>query len=156
MLQIKVDKPKYRCIIICRIQYVEHDGVIHMPIEDEYRKIYGATILYCTTPAKANEYATKLAENHQGNVVKNERFSEFIEHLKRNYNIDGSINEWSFVNVLEMGFGMHHGKMPKYIQKEILDLFNEGIFNLLFCTSTIVEGVNTNAKNMVVLNHSKL
>lgn len=155
MLQIKVDKPKYRCIIICRIQYVEHDGVIHMPIEDEYRKIYGATILYCTTPAKANEYATKLAENHQGNVVKNERFSEFIEHLKRNYNIDGSINEWSFVNVLEMGFGMHHGKMPKYIQKEILDLFNEGIFNLLFCTSTIVEGVNTNAKNMVVLNHSK-
>ena len=92
MLQIKVDKPKYRCIIICRIQYVEHDGVIHMPIEDEYRKIYGATILYCTTPAKANEYATKLAENHHGNVVKNERFSEFIEHLKRNYNIDGSMN----------------------------------------------------------------
>ena len=40
MFQIKVDKPKYRCIIICRIQYVEHDGVIHMPIEDEYRKIY--------------------------------------------------------------------------------------------------------------------
>lgn len=79
----------------------------------------------------------------------------FIEHLKRNYNIDDSINEWSFVNVLEKGFGMHHGKMPKYIQKEVLDLFNDGVFNLLFCTSTIVEGVNTNAKNMVVLNHKK-
>ena len=147
------------------LPYIEKPGIvkIHSKINDRIcdvvnyieQKGYGATILYCTTPAKANEYATKLAENHQGNVVKNERFSEFIEHLKRNYNIDGSINEWSFVNVLEMGFGMHHGKMPKYIQKEILDLFNEGIFNLLFCTSTIVEGVNTNAKNMVVLNHSK-
>lgn len=147
------------------LPYIEKPGIvkIHSKVNDRIcdvvnyieQKGYGATILYCTTPAKANEYATKLAENHQGNVVKNERFSEFIEHLKRNYNIDGSINEWSFVNVLEMGFGMHHGKMPKYIQKEILDLFNEGIFNLLFCTSTIVEGVNTNAKNMVVLNHSK-
>lgn len=147
------------------LPYIEKPGIvkIHSKVNDRIcdvvnyieQKGYGATILYCTTPAKANEYDTKLAENHQGNVVKNERFSEFIEHLKRNYNIDGSINEWSFVNVLEMGFGMHHGKMPKYIQKEILDLFNEGIFNLLFCTSTIVEGVNTNAKNMVVLNHSK-
>lgn len=147
------------------LPYIEKPGIvkIHSKVNDRIcdvvnyieQKGYGATILYCTTPAKANEYATKLAENHQGNVVKNERFSEFIEHLKRNYNIDGSINEWSFVNVLEMGFGMHHRKMPKYIQKEILDLFNEGIFNLLFCTSTIVEGVNTNAKNMVVLNHSK-
>lgn len=147
------------------LPYIEKPGIvkIHSKVNDRIcdvvnyieQKGYGATILYCTTPAKANEYATKLAENHQGNVVKNERFSEFIEHLKRNYNIDGSINKWSFVNVLEMGFGMHHGKMPKYIQKEILDLFNEGIFNLLFCTSTIVEGVNTNAKNMVVLNHSK-
>ena len=147
------------------LPYIEKPGIvkIHSKVNDRIcdvvnyieQKGYGATILYCTTPAKANEYATKLAENHQGNVVKNERFSEFIEHLKRNYNIDGSINEWSFVNVLEMGFGMHHGKMPKYIQKEILDLFNEGIFNLLFCTSTIVEGVNTNAKNMVGLNHSK-
>ena len=147
------------------LPYLEKPGIvkIHSKVNDRIcdvvnyieQKGYGATILYCTTPAKANEYATKLAKNHQVNVVKNERFSEFIEHLKRNYNIDGSINEWSFVNVLEMGFGMHYGKMPKYIQKEILDLFNEGIFNLLFCTSTIVEGVNTNAKNMVVLNHSK-
>lgn len=116
---------------------------------------YGATMLYCTTPSKANEYATKLAQRHHERVIKNNRFLVFIEHLKRNYNIDDSVKEWSFVNVLEMGFGMHHGKMPKYIQKEVLDLFNDGIFNLLFCTSTIVEGVNTNAKNMVVLNHKK-
>lgn len=116
---------------------------------------YGATMLYCTTPSKANEYATKLAQRHQESGITNKRFSVFVDHLKRNYNIDDSVKEWSFVNVLEKGFGLHHGKMPKYIQKEVLDLFNDGIFSLLFCTSTIVEGVNTNAKNMVVLNHKK-
>lgn len=138
-------------------------GSMHSKVNDricdvvEYieKRGYGATMLYCTTPSKANEYATKLAEKHQGNVEKSKKFSMFIQHLKNNYNINGSVNEWSFVNVLELGFGMHHGKMPKYIQKEVLDLFNDGIFNLLFCTSTIVEGVNTNAKNMVVLNHKK-
>lgn len=119
------------------------------------KKGYGSTMLYCTTPSKANEYASKLAEKYHGNVEKNKRFSIFVQHLKGNYNINGSVNEWSFVNVLELGFGMHHGKMPKYIQKEVLDLFNDNVFSLLFCTSTIVEGVNTNAKNMVVLNHKK-
>lgn len=79
---------------------------------------YGATMLYCTTPSKANEYAAKLAQNHKEKIISNERFFMFIEHLKRNYNIDGSVNEWSFVNVLEKGFGMHHGKMPKYIRDE--------------------------------------
>ena len=118
-------------------------------------KGYGATMLYCTTPGKANQYATKLAKNHQGKVIQDKQFRVFLEHLRRNYNIDGSIDEWSFVSVLEKGFGMHHGKMPKYIQKEILDLFNRKVFELLFCTSTIVEGVNTNAKNMVILNHTK-
>lgn len=119
------------------------------------KKGYGSTMLYCTTPSRANAYATKLAQRHQEKVATNKRFSMFIEHLKRNYNIENSVKEWSFVNVLEKGFGMHHGKMPKYIQKEVLDLFNDGIFSLLFCTSTIVEGVNTNAKNMVVLNSKK-
>lgn len=116
---------------------------------------YGATMLYCTTPSKANGYATKLAANHQGKITNDEDFNLFIDHLKQSYNIDNSIKEWSFINVLEKGFGMHHGKMPKYIQKEVLSLFNKGVFDLLFCTSTIVEGVNTNAKNMVILNHKK-
>lgn len=49
---------------------------------------YGATMLYCTTPSKANENATKLAQRHQERVITNNRFLVFIEHLKRNYNID--------------------------------------------------------------------
>ena len=57
--------------------------------------------------------------------------------------------------MLRKGFGMHHGKLPKYIQQEILDQFDKGAFDILFCTSTIVEGVNTDAQNMIILNSSK-
>ena len=119
---------------------------------------YGQTLLYCTTPAKAIEYSKKLS-NAVGdtNVYDTypEEFKTFIEHIRAEYDVDHSVDEWSLIQVLKNGFGMHHGKLPKYIQREILEQFNRGIFNTLFCTSTIVEGVNTDAKNMVILNQSK-
>ena len=118
---------------------------------------YGKTLLYCTTPGKAIEYASKLAEAHMDNepVRYSADFEEFIEHIRHEYNIDGSVDEWSLIKVLRKGFGMHHGKLPKYIQQEILDQFDKGAFDILFCTSTIVEGVNTDAQNMIILNSSK-
>lgn len=119
---------------------------------------YGKTLLYCTTPAKAIEYSNKLAEK-VGTTGAFETYSEdfkkFLVHIQKEYDVDNSVNEWSLIKVLRNGFGMHHGKLPKYIQQEILEQFNRGTFNVLFCTSTIVEGVNTDAQNMIILNSSK-
>lgn len=116
---------------------------------------YGKTIFYCTTPTKANQYANNLSKTWTGPEVKNQNFNNFLEHIKKTYDIEDSIKEWSLVNVLDKGFAIHHGKLPKYIQTEILDQFNNGPFDMLFCTSTIIEGVNTKAKNMVILNKTK-
>ena len=116
---------------------------------------YGKTMLYCTTPTKANEYAGKLAKANAGKTINDKRFDSFLDHIKRTYDINGSVKEWSLISILEKGFAVHHGKLPKYIQTEILEQFNHGEFDVLFCTSTIVEGVNTKAKNMVILNSSK-
>lgn len=120
-------------------------------------KKYGKTLLYCTSPSKAVEYAVKLANKEVENVMKSypDNFKTFIEHIKHEYDIEHSAEEWSLIQVLKKGFGIHHGKLPKYIQQEILDQFNNGTFDILFCTSTIVEGVNTDAQNMVILNASK-
>ena len=119
---------------------------------------YGQTLLYCTTPAKAIDYSNKLSmavgDTHAYDNYPDE-FKIFIEHICKEYDVDHSVEEWSLIQVLKNGFGMHHGKLPKYIQREILDQFNKRTFDTLFCTSTIVEGVNTDAKNMVILNSSK-
>ncbi len=121
-------------------------------------KAYGKTLLYCTTPAKAIEYSNKLSDNI-GNTnffeTYPEDFKVFISHIQKEYDIENSVDDWSLIKVLKNGFGMHHGKLPKYIQQEILDQFNKGTFDILFCTSTIVEGVNTDAQNMIILNASK-
>ncbi|MFZ2729982.1 MAG: helicase-related protein, partial [Blautia wexlerae] len=88
-----------------------------------------------------------------------QQYNNFIEHLKKKYNV--KINEkqdssmyWSLIGALENGIGIHHGKFPKYIQNEVLRLFNNKVISYLFCTSTIIEGVNTSAKNVVIINNS--
>ena len=119
---------------------------------------YGKTLLYCTTPAKAIEYSNKLSDGVGETPLFEgypEDFKLFISHIQKEYDIDHSVDEWSLIRVLKNGFGMHHGKLPKYIQQEILEQFNKGTFGILFCTSTIVEGVNTDAQNMIILNTSK-
>ena len=121
-------------------------------------KEYGQTLLYCTTPAKAIEYSRILSQavgDTHAYEDYPDGFKTFIEHIRKEYDVDHSVDEWSLIQVLKNGFGMHHGKLPKYIQREILEQFNNGTFNTLFCTSTIVEGVNTDAKNMIILNPSK-
>ena len=135
------------------------DSHVDQKIEDVVNYIsnkqYGQTLLYCTTPKKAIEYSSKLANSINNTNDYSPEFNDFINHIKHEYDIDNSSEEWSLIKVLNKGFGMHHGKLPKYIQQEILEQFNNGVFPILFCTSTIVEGVNTDAKNMVILNASK-
>ena len=107
-------------------------------------------IIYCATPAYTESYAKKLIESQLFTSHDYSVYSDFIEHLK------GKINpNWILIKALHSGIGIHHGAVPKYIQKHIIKLFNQRLINILVCTTTITEGVNTNAKNIVVLHAKK-
>lgn len=121
------------------------------------QKDLGQAIFYCSTPSNSMKYTKEIIDGFHENNAKIPY--EFIEHLKRKYNVkirgnDNSTKYWGLIHALEHGVGIHHGKFPKYIQNEVLRLFNNGDFNYLFCTSTIIEGVNTNAKNVIIVNNS--
>lgn len=84
------------------------------------------------------------------------QLEKFILHLEKNFDLkDQENNTWVLINALKNKIGIHHGRIPKYIQKEIVTLFNQGSLNILISTTTITEGVNTSAKNLVVLSHLK-
>lgn len=120
----------------------------------------GQAIFYCSTPGNSMGYVKKVVDSLPPNLDDLNINQEFIDHLKQKYGIslsnvtNNTAEHWSLVRALENGYGIHHGKFPKYIQNEILKMFNQKDFNHLFCTSTIIEGVNTNAKNVVVVNNS--
>lgn len=115
-------------------------------------------LLYTSGPAKAEKTINNLLKlsSFQKNNHKSKRLQRFILHLEKNYNLrDKENNTWILINALKNKIGIHHGRVPKYIQKEIVDLFNEGSLNVLISTTTITEGVNTSAKNIVVLSAYK-
>ena len=114
-------------------------------------------IVYCIFPAYTENNAKKYCQAINAESTQDIELSTFIEHLCRNYDFrygdNRSIKEWDFVYALEHEIGIHNGKFPKYFQREVMQLFNSGKMGTLFCTSTIVEGVNTNAKTVVIFNN---
>lgn len=129
------------CSIIASILYIQENA-----------------LLYTSGPAKAEKTINNLLKlsSFQKNNHKSKRLQRFILHLEKNYNLrDKENNTWILIKALKNKIGIHHGHIPKYIQKEIVDLFNEGSLNVLISTTTITEGVNTSAKNLVVLSAYK-
>lgn len=115
-------------------------------------------IVYCLYPAYTEQHAREFSDSYKDSLPVDSSLQMFIEHLKNNYNFSfggkrSSFDNWDLIYALRNQIGIHNGKFPKYFQREIMRRFNDGAMSTLFCTSTIVEGVNTNAKTVVVYNN---
>ena len=115
-------------------------------------------IVYCLYPAYTEQHAREFSDSYKDPLPVDSSIQMFIEHLKNNYNFSfggkrSSFDNWDLIYALRNQIGIHNGKFPKYFQREIMRRFNDGAMSTLFCTSTIVEGINTNAKTVVVYNN---
>jgi hypothetical protein len=113
------------------------------------RKNKEQSIVYCSSPDRALSIAMKFEEflNEEESITQKIPLIEWIEQ-----NIT---KHWGFVKLLKKGIGVHVGSLPKHITTSIIDYFNEGKLKYLFCTTTIIEGVNTSAKNMIFFDNKK-
>lgn len=62
---------------------------------------------------------------------------------------------WSLISALNYGVAFHHGALPRHLGSSIVDAFNHNSIRWLFCTSTLIEGVNTSAKNVILYDRDK-
>lgn len=111
-----------------------------------------SVIVYCSRRSDTERYANYLIEDNQYPEISTYDFDPFYHHLK---DLFVHSSDWVVLKALKKGIGIHHGLIPKFIQKEIINLFNKGILKVLLSTTTITEGVNTVAKNVLVLSHKK-
>jgi len=107
-------------------------------------------IVYCSKVPSTESLAKRLIESGEFDFHIDERLCDFYEHLSTIYGDD-----WILTKSIGHGIGVHNGLIPKHIQKEIIRLFNEGLIKVLFSTTTLTEGVNTTAKNIVIYDHNK-
>lgn len=147
-----------------RIQSPIENETIKTTEKDKFNKLHfivnklnitkhNSAIVYCLYPSHTEKNARKYCEKLP--IDGNKLINMFVDHVSRNFNCKygrgkNSIEAWDFIYALKRGIGIHNGKFPKYFQREIMSLFNQKQMPLLFCTSTIVEGVNTNAKTVIV------
>ncbi|WP_114860572.1 DEAD/DEAH box helicase [Azospirillum brasilense] len=106
------------------------------------------TIVYCQAPRTAEVLASFLIERSDINAA--QRVRNAVEWLAENYH-----PSWLVPNALSRGIGVHHGAIPRSIQQYMVRAFNQKKVKVLICTSTIIEGVNTIAKNVVVYDRRK-
>lgn len=76
--------------------------------------------------------------------------SELVDYLETTFSKD-----WSLVYCLKKGVAFHHAGIPKFIQTEIIDSFNNGQIKVIVCSPTIIEGVNTAAKQVIIYDAAK-
>lgn len=110
---------------------------------DLCKKVSDQTLIYCQSPASANKVANVLYENL--GCKRMEQNIPFVEWIKKNYHPD-----WNYPKYIEYGIGVHHGKIPRALAQKCVELFNQGSLNYLICTSTLIEGVNTKARNVII------
>lgn len=104
--------------------------------------IDGQTIVFCSSPARANSAAELIASNIH--FEGEEEALNLADWISENYHED-----WVLTNALRCGVGIHHARIPRSVSQYIVDLFNAGKIKFLVCTSTLIEGVNTATKNIV-------
>ncbi len=109
------------------------------------------TIIYCSSPPRVRYLAKALAyflNVHR--VPKTATTFPLSEWIRQNVSTD-----WCLLNFLEYEIGIHDGALQKHITTSIIDYFNDKKIKYLFCTSTIIEGVNTSAKNIIFFDQKR-
>lgn len=109
------------------------------------------SLVYCSSPDKARELAFDYYM-HLCNHNLNARCTDLplIEWIRKEIGY-----QWSVVKELEYGIAIHDGSMPKHLGASIIRYFNTHKIDVIFCTPTIIEGVNTSAKNVIVYSEKK-
>jgi len=108
------------------------------------------TLVYCATPARARRLAKSYLDYL---VIKGEASTinlPLVEWINKNIS-----TQWSLSEELRYGIAIHDGSLQKHIGTSIIKYFNDGLLNCIFCTSTIIEGVNTSAKNVILFDGKK-
>lgn len=102
-------------------------------------------LVFVSAPDKANRLASRAAEQ----MAISDASADFAAWLSENVGPG-----WSLVQTVRFGFGVHHGRLPRAIASQMVRMFNQEDLPVLFCTSTLIEGVNTAAKTVLIFDKS--
>lgn len=119
--------------------YTKSDALLD--ILQDYK---GNTLIYAGTYSAISELANLLIAETP--VQKSELLADFAHWLTKNYS-----RNWQLTNLVKRGCGIHNGQLHRSLSQIQIKLFEENSgLNKIVSTSSIIEGVNTSAENVVL------
>lgn len=109
----------------------------------------GKSLIYAGTYSNIDSLTVLFLATYE--PVKNELLEMFADWLSKNYDFN-----WSLTKLVSREIGVHNGRLHRSLSQIQVKLFEEGtgIRNLI-STSSIIEGVNTSAENVIIWRNRK-
>ena len=143
------------CFMLCDTNTTYQEFIDANAIEGDNRaqKVKGiilkekeSVLVYCSSPGMVKKL---FDENLRDILPTSTENQDLINWISENIS-----SNWYLVEALKTGIGVHHGRLPKFLAQEVIRRFEDGRIKILLCTSTIIEGVNTSAKSVIIYNNS--
>lgn len=109
-------------------------------VEELGRETNWPALVFISSPDRANQLAMRLADGNTFTSV-----PDFPEWIDENFG-----EGWDLRTIVASGIAVHHGRIPRSLASHFVRLFNSGELPVLICTSTLIEGVNTAAKSVLI------
>jgi len=104
------------------------------------------SIIYCSSRQQVIDYAVEFARNVKTST--NDKLRKLSDEIKREVHDDCFL-----ADLVEKGVAYHVGYLPANIRLKIEKNFEEGNLRTIFCTSTLIEGVNLPADNLFITSY---
>lgn len=102
------------------------------------------TLIYFPSVTKIYNFVNQLKT--EDIIIRESEINRFIKWAEKEIH-----EEWYVVKALKKGYLVHNAQLPNGVKLMQLDWYeNSKNFNKLLCTSTLLEGVNTTAKNIII------
>lgn len=122
---------------------IPYDNVINLIMNVGKDK---QNLVYCSSTNQAITLALEYAKKCKDAEIK--ELQTLSKDIKNEVHGD-----YYLADIITKGVAYHIGYLPSTLRMSIEELYRQGHIKTLFCTSTLVEGVNLPADNLFVMNY---
>lgn len=103
-------------------------------------------IIFVPTTNTASKVASYFGSNNKVGRIP-EKLKSLIDYYKTTVN-----HNYTMCNVLRSGVAYHHGKLPMHVRRTLEKAIADRQVNNVVCTTTLTQGVNMPAQNVIIRN----
>ena len=120
-------------------EYLEYLGELIKKLKDDQN------IVFAPTSSAARKMAISISEKFVS--TSSDSIADLIDYYRKTVN-----PHYSLCETLKNGIAYHHGKLPIHVRRTIEKAIKARYISTIVCTTTLVQGMNLPAQNIVIRN----